>query len=259
MISNFKTQSGKDDIKLLIIIVLSFLLVVWFCTPPGNKFLQLCFWGNNTKFFVSKFINNVDSTEYLFHRNNAVYLAKMYKDKSAALKEMNKAFETIPAYASDAELKALYSDRAQIRMADGDYKGALNDYINSGKVQFNDYLRVALLFKVAGNYKMAMSYCNAILDVDNTAYAGYACISDLYASLDRYDLAVKVWNLALDRKSSNAQFYVDRALMKKKLGDLEGYNQDVKKAREYYPTIEIESTLIEETLHPKIITLSIKQ
>lgn len=258
MITNFKTQSKKDDIKILIIIVLSFLLVVWFCTPPGNKFLQLCFWGNNTKFFIARLTNNIDSTEYMFHRNNAVYLAKMYKDKTAALREMNKAFETLPSFASDSELKALYRDRAQIRMADADYKGALNDYINSGEIQFNDYLRVALLFKVAGNYRMAMSYCNAILDADNTAYAGYACLADLYASIDRYDLAVRVWNLAIDRKPSNAKFYVDRALVKKKMGDLGGYNQDVKKAKEFFPTIEIDSTIIDETLHPKIITLSIK-
>lgn len=258
MITNFKSQSRKDDIKLLIYIIVGFLLIVWFCTPPGNKFLQLCFWGNNTKFFIAKLTNNVDTKEYIFYRNNAVYLAKMYKDKTAALKEMDKSIASLPTFMSEEELQSLYRDRAQIRMAAGDYKGALNDYMNSGDIEFNDNLRVALLFKIAGNYRQAMSYCNAILEVDNTAYAGYACLADLYSSLERYDIAIRVWNLAIDRKPSNSRFYVDRAKEKKKMGDLAGYNEDVKKAKQYSPTIDINDSIIEDTLNPKMINLTIK-
>ena len=54
MITNFQKQSRKDDVKLLVWIVVGFLFIAWFCSPPGNKLLQLCFWGNNTKYFITK-------------------------------------------------------------------------------------------------------------------------------------------------------------------------------------------------------------
>lgn len=258
MIDNFKTTTRKDDIRLITWIVAIFLFVTWLCTPPGNKFLQICFWGNNTKLFLSKVFRDSSSTEYLFHRNNAVYLAKMYKDKKAALKEMNKAIQTFPTYAPESELQSLYKDRAIIRMAANDYSGALSDFMNSGDISFADNLKVAMLFKIAGNYREAMSYCNKIVALDPTAYSGYACIADLYDSLGRPDLALKVWDLAIDRKENNARAYVDRAKTKKLLGDLEGYNADIKKAKEYLPTIDIEESLIEESLHPRVLTLTIK-
>lgn len=258
MITNFKKQSRKDDVILLSWIVLIFLIVAWFLTPPGNKFTQLCFWGNNTKFFFAKIIGTSASTEYIFHRNNAVYLAKMYPKKKTALKEMDKAIKSLPGYASDSELKSLYKDRAEIKLFLGDHKGALNDYINSDMITFNDSLKVAMLFKMAGNYKEALSYCNDILNKDNSAYAGFACIADIYNSVGRPDVALKVWDLAIDRNKNNPRAYVDRALVKKSMGDLEGYNSDVKIAREYSPAIDLESSIIEDSLHPKILTLSIK-
>ena len=263
MITNMKKTNRKDDTKLLVYIILGFLFVAWLCTPPGNKFLQMCFWGNNTKFIIAKLTNNYASTEYLFHRNNAVYLAKMYKDKSKALKEMNKAIETIPTFVSDNELNTLYKERAYIRLMGRDYKGALNDFVNggvrAGNISFNENLTVAMLFKEAGNYKEAMAYCNNILNTDNTAYAGYACLSELYNSIGRYDVSLRVWDLAIDRKKNNAKAYVDRALVKKQLGDLEGYNADIKKAKEYVPTINIEDSIIDDILNPKLLNLSIRR
>ena len=66
MITNFNSKtSRKDDAKLLAWIVFGFLIVAWLCTPPGNKFLQICFWGNNTQLFMSKLIHNSDNTECL--------------------------------------------------------------------------------------------------------------------------------------------------------------------------------------------------
>lgn len=258
MISNFSKQTKKDDMKLLMWIIMGFLFVAWLCTPPGNKFLQICFWGNNTKFIIAKITGNVDTTEYIFHRNNAVYLAKMYPNKKKALIEMDKAIKTIPQFVSDTELKSLYYDRANIKLFAGDYKGALSDFMNSGEISFNDNLKVAMLFKEAGNYKEALSYCNRILNIDSTAYAGYACLADLYSSLGRDDVALNIWNLSIDRKKNNARAYADRALIKKKLGDLAGYNEDVAKAKEYLPTINLEESITYDALHPKMLTLSIK-
>ena len=258
MITNFNSKtSRKDDAKLLAWIVFGFLIVAWLCTPPGNKFLQICFWGNNTQLFMSKLIHNSDNTEYKFHRNNAVYLAKMYSNKKKALDEMNNAIQTLPTYASDSELKKLYKDIAEIRLMAGDYKGALNDFINSGDIQFNDNLKVAMLFKEQGNYREALSYCNSILDVDATAYAGFACLSDLYESIGRYDVALNVWNLAIDRRPNNPKSFIDRAKIKKKVGDISGYTQDIEKAKEFSPTIDLEESITYDALHPKMLTLTI--
>ncbi len=258
MITNFKKTSRKEDAKLLAWVICGFLFVAWMFTPPGNKFLQVCFWGNNTQLFISKLTHNSDATEYLFHRNNAVYLAKMYPNKKKALDEMNKAIQTFPSYSSESELKSLYKDRADIRLMAGDYKGALNDFMNSGDIQFNDNLKVAMLFKEQGNYREAMSYCNRILEVDSTAYAGFACLSDLYTNLGRYDIALKVLDLSIDRRTNNPKAYAERAKVKKLMGDLEGYNKDVAKAKEYSPTINIDESLTYDALHPKILTLTIR-
>ena len=258
MITNFKKTAKKDDAKFLAGIIIGFLFVAWLCTPPGNKFLQICFWGNNTQMLISRVMHNSDDTEYIFHRNNAVYLAKMYPDKKRALREMNKAIETLPSFAPEVELKTLYKERAMIRLMAGDYKAALSDYINSDDIQFNDYLKVAMLFKEAGNYREAMRYCNNILETDSTAYAGYACLSELYTSLGRYDVAINIWNLAIDRKPNNPRAYVDRAKAKKQMGDVVGYDADIAKAREYSPTLNLDDSIIEDTLHPKILNLPIR-
>ncbi len=208
--------------------------------------------------FVSRLTNNTDATEYLFHRNNAVYLAKMYPNKKKALDEMNKAIQTFPSYFSDSELKSLYKDRAEIRLMAGDYKGALSDFMNSGDIQFNDNLKVAMLFKEQGNYREAMSFCNRILEADSTAFAGFACLSDLYSSIGRYDIAIKVWNLSIDRRSNNPKAYVERARVKKKNGDIIGYNQDIAKAKEFSPIIDIDESITNNALHPKMLMLTIK-
>ena len=97
-----------------------------------------------------------------------------------------------------------------------------------------------------------------ILEADNTAYAGYACLSELYSSLGRYDVAVNIWNLAIDRKPNNYRAYVDRAKAKKQMGDLVGYDADIAKAKEYSPTLNIDDSIIEDTLHPKILNLPIR-
>lgn len=258
MITNMKKQNRKDDLVLLTWVAVILLLVVWFIVPPRNKFAQLGFWGNNTKFFFAKMIGTSASTEYIFHRNNAIYLARMNPKKMIALKEMDKAVQTLPSYASDKELRSLYKDRAEIKLFLGDYKGALNDFVNSDMITFNDSLKVAMLFKLAGNYKAALSYCNNILSKDVKAYAGFACLADIYNSANRPDVALKVWDLAIDRNKNNPRAYADRALIKKAMGDMEGYNNDIKIAKEYSPALNIEDSIIEDALHPKMLILDIR-
>ena len=258
MITNFNKPSRKDDIKLITWIVVIFLFIVWLCTPPGNKFLQMCLWGNHVQYFFANISNPGQTNEYIFHRNNAIYLAKLYKDKTHAIQEMDKAIETLPAYISEKELNTLYSERAKIKVIAGDYNGALNDYIHSGDIKFQDYLTVAMLFKEKQNYKQAISFCNAILSADNTAYAGFACLADLYSSLEKYGTAVRIWDLAIDRKKNNPRAYMDRAKLKKLMGDEDGYKADYAKAKEYLPTLSEDDSIIYDALHPKKLTLQIR-
>ena len=46
--------------------------------------------------------------------------------------------------------------------------------------------------------------------------------------------------------------------LKKAMGDLSGYNTDLKLAREYSPAISEEDSIIEDSLHPKILALSVR-
>ena len=256
---NNYTKVKRNDAKLLLWIIAGFLFVAWLCSPPGNKFLQICFWGNNTKLFISKIMNSDENKLYMFHRNNAVYLAKMFpKDKRKAMQEINKAITLLPSYADDKVLQSLYRDRAYIQMYYGENIGALNDFMHSGELQFMDYLPVALLFKENGDYRNALSYCNGILNVDMNAYAGYACLSDIYDSAGRPEIAERIWNLAIDRKSNNPKFYVERSKIRTKLGDEEGASTDLAKAREYIPNIDINQSIVEDTLHHKVLPLTIK-
>ena len=258
MISNFNKSNKKDNIKSFTQILVILLLITWFATPPFNKFWQLCYFKNCANYYISQLISSSPMPEYVFRQNNSIYYANMYKDKTRALNEINKAFQIIPVNAPKDELQTLYRYRANILLAAEDYDAALNDFMNSGVISYTDNLKVAMLYKLAGNYQKAMSYCNNIVTLDPTVYEGYACIADLYSSLGRYDYALRIWDLAIDRKKSNAKAYVDRARTKKLLGDMNGYNADIKKAKELSPRINIDESLIEETLHPRVLRMTIK-
>jgi tetratricopeptide (TPR) repeat protein len=256
MITNFRKQSRYDDAKFLTRVIFIFLFVLWLCTPPGNKFIQVCFWGNNTRLAVAKLTNNAETTEWKFHRNNAVYLIRM-ENPSEAIKEMNKAINTYPVYMSETRLKTLYLERAQMRMFNKDYNGALSDYMRIQNLSLLDRFRVALMFKAIGNNNYALRYCNSILDVDHLAYAGYACLADVYAGVGKYDVAVRVYDLLIDRSSGRAKYYVDRAKYKKLCGDHAGYNEDIKIAKNMAYKIDLDYSIVRETLYPKMLDLDI--
>ena len=251
MIVNKKESARKDDIKSLCIVIACFLFVVWLCTPPGNKFAQLCFWGNNTQYLVAKLTKSKEDIEaWKFLRNNAVYLMLMDRPQDA-IKEMDKSIKHFPSYMSEGELNNLYLDRAKMHFYIGDYTGALNDYSRLGNLSIIDNFRVALMYKEVGKNKLAMQHCNTILNMQPNAYFGYVCVADIYASAGRYDTSVKVFDLLINNVPNRARYYADRAFYKKKAGDIEGYVQDIEKAKSILPNIEEEQTIIYETLHPK--------
>lgn len=259
MITNFNSdKKKKDDIKLLLLVCMIIVVVVWLIAPPRNKFMQLCYVCKNAQYLIEKTFNPNVANEWVLHRNNAVYQALM-DNKLEAMKEMDRAFVTMPSYVSETKLSALYKDRATLKIFYKDYKGALDDYARvKTKLDLTDRLKVALLYKMNGNRKYALSYCNSILDVDPTAYAGYACIADIYSSAGRPDTAVKVYDLLIDRAPNKAVYYVDRAKYKQESGDIEGYGHDLNKAKQIAPGMEVSpSSIIEDTISPRKLTLQI--
>lgn len=178
-------------------------------------------------------------------------------NQKAALEEMDKAINTLPVYLGDKKLNLLYKDRALVRIYNQDYKGALDDYLKTPRLNMMETLRVAMIYKTLGKSQMAATYCNEILNMDIVAYAGYACLADIYASVDRYDTSVKIFDLLISRAPNNSLYYLDRAKYKLKAGDKLGYDEDVEKAKSLNSLVNKNATLIEDALHPAVLSLSI--
>ena len=256
LMKRINNKNRKDDIKLLCLLILSFIFIIWLCTPPGNKFAQACFWGNNTKLFVAKLFNNTEVKEYLIHRNNAVYQVKM-NNKQAALAEIDKAIVLAPSYLNNNAFNNLYKDRAEIRLFYGDYKGALNDFLRIQNQDFMTTLKIGLLYRELGNYKVAASYCNNAILMDSATYVGFACLADIYAKHNKYRISVSLFDLLIDRVKNNPYYYYERASYKKIVGDIEGYNADMAQAKELLPSIKSKSSAMENLIKPKTLSLSI--
>ena len=241
-------NTNKAAIVLLGVLTIGLYLII----PPHDKIAQLGYILNNVKFSMC----GQETEEYVFHRNNAIYLSRMDNPRSAIM-EMDKAVATLPNSATDNTLYELYKDRAKIKIYYGDYKGALNDYLRVPSHGINDYLAIAMLLKENGKRKLAVSYCNKIIDLDLKAYAGYACIADVYASAGKYQASVMIYDLLIDRSPNKGKYYADRAMYKEKAGDIIGAAEDRKKAEDLSPLVDLSTSLTYEALHPKKLNLSI--
>lgn len=255
MIENLKTKEKKNDTKILVGVILGFLFVVWLCTPPGNKFMQIALWSNNTQFMIAKMQHKTETTAYKFHRNNAIYHSRMNMQKEA-MEDLDKAIQSLPAYMPEYVFESLYRDSAIIKLYFRDYKGALNDYTKVKSLEFNDYFKLAMLYKVNGSNKYAAQYCNKIISLDSNAYAGYLCLADIYSGVGRPDAAVNIMSLLIDRAPNRAKYYADRAAFKLQMGDKKGHYVDMEKAKELAPHMDFDSSLVKETLEPKVLTLT---
>ena len=247
---------NNDEKKILIKIIAIVLVVFYFAMPPHNKIAQWGFVFNNIARFFESSPANMEKTEYLFHRNNAIYLVRM-DNKIAALREMDKAVATFPVSLPDEQLYSLYSERAKVRLYYGDYKGALTDYLRNPNPNMNDMLKIAMLFKKEGKRKTAVSYCNKIIEMDIRAYAGYACMADVYADAGKYESSVTIMDLLIDRCPNKAKYHWDRAMYKEKVGDIKGAEEDRKKADELSAGYVNTNSITEEALKPKVLDLTI--
>ena len=250
MINNFNRRNRKEDLKLLCIIIASFILFAWICTPPGNKFAQILFYGNYAQHFIAKLTKPKEElNEYLFHRNNAIYLAWM-DSKKMSLKEMNLAIAKAPNYIPDTELSKLYLERAELNLFFREYRHALNDFLRIKNPNIIEQFKIALLYKQIGKKKKALYYCNNILNTDSNAYVGYACYADLYASIGRFDISTKVYDILINKIQNRAQFYKDRAYYKNLDGDTMGAEEDLAKSKELSSFILNSPSIVDQTLKP---------
>lgn len=253
-IGNFNDQNKMKDAIALFFIVLFVLFCVWMLFSPGDKLAQFSFIGNKIKLCWAKNVQKVDVDEWKFHRNNAICLAKM-KNKDAALREMDLALKTITVSESDYEYYRLCKDSAMVRLYFKDYAGALDDYLKLPNLSLVDKLKVAMLFKKVDNNKEAAKYCNEILNTDTTAYAGYACLADIYANVGKYDVSVRIYDLLISRTSKNPLYFVDRANYKKLAGDFQGYEDDLATAKGINSVVKLESNLLENVINPKALDI----
>ena len=244
-----KYKTDRQLLKVLVVLIFIYLII-----PPHNKIAQASYMFNNLKLLTCDY----EREAYIFHWNNAVYLSRMDNSKAAA-KEMNKAIETLPSSAEDIVLYNMYEDRAKLKMDSGDYKGALDDYLRVPNHGIKDYLTIAMLLKEMGKKQMAVSYCNKIIEVDLKAYAGYACIADVYASAGKYDASVMIYDLLIDRSPNKSKYYADRAMYKEKAGDKDGAAADYEKAKELSPFVDTSSSITYDAIHPKKLELKVHE
>lgn len=257
MIIKEKNSVQKKQEKKIIMVSIFFLsIIVWLCTEPINKIAQFGFWENSVKHLIAK-IHHEDTNEYLFHRNNAIYLAKMYPDnKKAAIVEMDKAIATAPSIASESDVEKLYLDRAQINYFLGNYEQSLSDYMRAKDyISFTDYLPVALMFANRGNYKHAQYYCGKILNLDINAFSGFICTSYLYEKAGLPEASLKIWDFVITSEKYKAKAHVAKAYIKKRMGDEAGYEQEIANAKKINRAVDI-SDYVNNALHPKVLLLN---
>lgn len=251
--------SKKDDTKFLISIILIFAFVIWLFAPPGNKFLQIQYFLDNIKYQFENHSQNSKMNEYMHLRNNAIYIAKLYpKQPKRALYLIDKSIASVPDFMVENELPKLYKDRAYIKLFLGDKKGALADFLKSSNYDFNDNFTIAILLTDMKKYKLASKYCDNILQFDINAFYGYACLSYVYESAGYLQTAISLYDISIDRKPNNAKAYLERARLKQKTGDIDGYNADIKKAQEYSNFIDLNSSLIKDAIGTEELHLQIK-
>lgn len=253
-IDNFKIGNRRDDIKILITIIFSFLIVAWLLTPPGNKFLQVCFWGHNAQYLITSIVDKESIEEYRFYWKNAIYLTN-FNDKKA-ISEMDKAILAIPKYFSEKQAEILYKERAKIKLWFKDYKGALDDYLRVNSLDKDDILRIAFLFNSQGKHSLAVSYCNRLLNIELGNEDAYACIADIYASAGKYNSSVKVFDYLINRGETKPEYYIIRSNYKKLAGDTLGESLDREKALELDSSIQLENIQVTNVMLPKNIKLA---
>ena len=248
----------KNDKKCMYYLIAVVILCIWFLSSPTKRLAELGMTNNTIRFKYAQLTHQKFPEEYVFHRNNAVYLVKMnspIRTKHAIL-EMDKSISTVPDYVPPQLVQGLYKDRAYIKLYAGDKKGALDDLLLSGNLNINDNLKAASLLTEKEVYGVARKHCQNILKENDNAISGYICMSYVYEKAGKPQSALKIYNYAIDKKKpNNPKLYVERALLKQRTNDFIGYNEDIAIAKNLSPNIDTKISMMEEVIHPTSINL----
>lgn len=253
-IENFKVGNRKDDIKLLLLIIFGFIFIVWCITPPGNKFLQVCFWGHQVQYAFNNLIDKETNNDYSFFWKNAIYLTK-FNDKRALL-EMDKAIKSLPTYFDNDKIQVMYKERAKMKCVFNDYKGALDDYLRVKNLDSEDILRIAYLLQKQKKPSLAIACCNRLLSLELGRPQACACIADVYAKAGKYESSVKVMDYLITKDEPEAEYYVLRSKYKKQIGDTLGADLDLDKAKEMDFRVNLEYNPMEDIMLAKNMKFS---
>ena len=241
--------------------IVAAIFLVWLFWPQNNSFIRLSYWSYNFFYNASKLFHIEMSTESMHYRNNAVYLAKIYpKNSELSLKAMQKAISLLPENASTVEIDKLYKERAIIKMFYGDKKGALEDYDEVSMLEPIDNLRIAILLADTEQYNDAISYCKGIITKDNTIDVNrYVCTAYVYEKTGNDAAALRIYDWVIGTYPRNAALYIERANLKKRTGNEQGYIEDINAAKKISPDIvPEEASIIDNAVNFKGVPLSVK-
>ena len=238
--------------------ILIAIFFIWLFFPHNNSFIQLSYWANNCIYAVLKTFHLNKMPEYMHYRNNAIYLAKIYPKKPApSFRELDKAIAAVPADMTKKELSKLYKDSAVIKLYYGDKQGALEYYLQVKNRDASDNFRIAILLSDESRFSEAEKYCNDII-YRSQALSGYVCLSYVYEKTGDVDSAFRIYDSLLDTHPNNVMAYMERAHLKQRIEDEEGYQEDIKKAKELSSYVsEYDTSIIDKAINLKELPLSL--
>lgn len=252
----------KDDKKFLYFLIALLIVNIWFFSSLTKHLAEIGIIYNNIRYRYAQLTHQKYPEEYEFHRNNAVYLVRLnnkIRTKHAVL-EMDKSIATAPDYLPQYVVQNLYKDRAYIKLFAGDKKGALDDFILSSDIlSTEDNIKVAAILTEQGAFGVARKYCQDVLKADDSLIAGYVCMSHVYEQMGKPKSALKIYNYAIDEKyPNNAKLYVERALLKQRINDYDGYEKDIEKAKKISPNVDIKKSLMSDAINLTKLDLQVQ-
>ena len=239
--------------------IIVFLFLIWLFYPNYNGFIKSCYWANNFIFCVSKILHVNNTPDYVHYRNNAIYLAKVYRNNpTPAYKEMDRAIASYSANQENGIIKTLHRDAAIIRLYYGDKDEALTELLSIRNRDANDNLRIAILMADDSRFDEAKPYCKSIIVKSQKAISGYVCMAYVYEKSGDIDTATQLYNALIQLNSNNENVYLERSYFKKRHGDEQGAAEDINKAKSIYPDVKSDGiSIIDKAVNVKELPLSV--
>ena len=252
---NRYNENDKNKYGFLIVAI----FLIWLFWPNNNSFIRLSYWADNVVYSMLKFTHTNKVPEYIHYRNGAIYLAKIYPNKSEpAINAINKAIATVPADIAEKELSKLYKEGAAIKLYYGDKAGALNDYLSAKFLEDKDKFVIAILLADESRYAEAAAKCNEILLKNNFVMLGYVCLAYAYEKAGDIQSASRIYESLIEQKPNSEMVYMERANFRKRIDDIQGAQEDIKKAKKYSSySVDNYTSIIDKSVNLKELQLSL--